>query len=1209
MTILHPRRWRLVLLTLCVLASLLVTALPQVPLGRFGAGMAEAAVNNISKRTTASTDDCLMTYNGSAWTFITAGTYQIAGYLYSTVKYRGGGMRFRDVDIPAGATITAATITFTANLAYSNDNMKTRFRCELDGTPDTFSDLANYESRYDSSAWGGDFSQVTSAVDWDFTTNWVVDSTYTSPSLVSIVQSLVDTVGNVTDIVIFWDDHLGAGTQADYTQRAAYNYDGSATKAPLLSITYQGACRTVYANEPTDITDTSATLNGDTDCAGTYVAFVYDTESRPDPGNVAPGSSGYLGTWTSDVGSYSGAFDASTDDGNLTLSADTTYYVRAAVYDGYWGYSEERMFCSGGGIYSCSQEWLSGWEGGIRLLAIPNCYRLGESNDFAAAIYLGNSSGITDYDTTAIFDELGSNLNRFKIAITDINNNQLPVEIEKWDTASESAILHTKISSETKRVYLYADATHADNVEYVKDYNPQVWSSYNFVSHLDEIQAPNITISNQTNVFDASDAIGAGHEMEDSTVIPGNDSKYYMFVDDYTGSAPLINLDVYCISADDPGFTSNVTYHGKIIDRDYTRVFGGCYDPVRQEYILYLTDWKVWAGGNTTTLAYYCSKANFEAGDAGVGDWVNAGTVLSNGAVGTWDDNWASIFDVEYDSDIGNWTAYYQGYDGTSTIGIGMATSSDPRAAFSKSVNNPQPLITTSNVGSSWHNYGLDSAVRAKYSLNDQYDLFAFEGKATYWSVGLLLQPKSDHSALWDTRNSPQLSGTVIAQYANPDDILNIDGTIYFYYQIPWSYQYVATLSESTTFGDALYNYSVMNSKDLDYRFIKKTLNEPDGVSTGKIYEAQNFDGTNDYIGVAHSSALTPGNITVSFYFNLDVAIASQPDADAILLQKYVYVGNSGYGVYILKADSTINWRAYINGAWQTLSYAPAISAGTWYRFDGTFDGRYMHMYLDGVEIGTAIDVGSGGYSITQNTRSLYLGIYDGPGNTASNFDGSIDELRIMSSTETSEWRDAEIYSAADSLFTFVDMICISNTPSSHDFSVVGAGQTIWSKTNTSTPPGFLLAAGNCTGNVTNVGIALDAITVKIGDFSDGTSINIVSTAPGANEARLTIFTVGAGNDTDGLILTNAAQNFSTTVAADEVVYWELKLEIGTYTDYTEKTGNLTFETDPAGDSEVVVITFTPEAPVLLILPLLTTSELCNLQQHTGQAWESQDFL
>jgi hypothetical protein len=152
------------------------------------------------------------------------------------------------------------------------------------------------------------------------------------------------------------------------------------------------------------------------------------------------------------------------------------------------------------------------------------------------------------------------------------------------------------------------------------------------------------------------------------------------------------------------------------------------------------------------------------------------------------------------------------------------------------------------------------------------------------------------------------------------------------------------------------------------------------------------------------------------------------------------------------------------------------------------------------------------------------------------------------------------------------EIIDISNIPSTWDVGVVQPSQTYWAN---GAEPGWPLVSGNCTGNASNLSsFTLTAITVEITDFTNGTTINIVSTPPGVNEVRMMIFKSGAGNDTDGLYLTNVAQDWATDVAADESVLWELKLETGTSLHGGTYTSTLTFSTDPAGDSETVTITF-----------------------------------
>ena len=105
--------------------------------------------------------------------------------------------------------------------------------------------------------------------------------------------------------------------------------------------------------------------------------------------------------------------------------------------------------------------------------------------DFPVNITLSSGTGQTGFDVSTIFDELGSDANRKKIAVTDSNYNQLYVEIERWDHPSEEANLWVKVPTITSGtdtdLYLYYDVTATTNSGYVGDTGDspaqQVWES------------------------------------------------------------------------------------------------------------------------------------------------------------------------------------------------------------------------------------------------------------------------------------------------------------------------------------------------------------------------------------------------------------------------------------------------------------------------------------------------------------------------------------------------------------------------------------------------------------------------------------------------------------------------------------------------------------------------------------------------------------
>jgi len=117
--------------------------------------------------------------------------------------------------------------------------------------------------------------------------------------------------------------------------------------------------------------------------------------------------------------------------------------------------------------------WLSGWDKRVKLTIDQTDIDAALSN-FPILVYLSTASGRNDDDVSFVFDELQSDANRLKIAVTESDGTtQCYVEIEQWDDANEKAWLWVKVSSIAADVdtdlYLYYDKDHADNTDYVGD--------------------------------------------------------------------------------------------------------------------------------------------------------------------------------------------------------------------------------------------------------------------------------------------------------------------------------------------------------------------------------------------------------------------------------------------------------------------------------------------------------------------------------------------------------------------------------------------------------------------------------------------------------------------------------------------------------------------------------------------------------------------
>jgi len=203
--------------------------------------------------------------------------------------------------------------------------------------------------------------------------------------------------------------------------------------------------------------------------------------------------------------------------------------------------------------------WLSGWDKRVKLAIDQNEINSDLSN-FPLLIYLGTSSGRNNDDVSFIFDELQSDDNRKKIAVTTSNKiTQCYVEIERWNDTAEEAWLWVKVpvvnSTVDTDLYLYYDRDHADNTAYVGDTNSaaaeNVWDAdFKGVWHLPEDPSgtpPQIRDSTSNNNDGTSES-----SMTPNDQVPGK----------IDGSLEFDNVDDY-VDMEDPSSlnmgTSNFT--------------------------------------------------------------------------------------------------------------------------------------------------------------------------------------------------------------------------------------------------------------------------------------------------------------------------------------------------------------------------------------------------------------------------------------------------------------------------------------------------------------------------------------------------------------------------------------------------------------------------------------------------------------------------
>ncbi len=139
------------------------------------------------------------------------------------------GLRFTDIDVPQGSTITGARIDFIATATGAgNPSLAVKVQDSDDAEPFIV---------------GTPFSGRTylSAAPWTTTSTpplaspWEVDTTYATPDLTTAVQQVVNRAGwcGGNDMVFMIER-----TGGDDALRTAYSVEGDATKAPVLTLTY-----------------------------------------------------------------------------------------------------------------------------------------------------------------------------------------------------------------------------------------------------------------------------------------------------------------------------------------------------------------------------------------------------------------------------------------------------------------------------------------------------------------------------------------------------------------------------------------------------------------------------------------------------------------------------------------------------------------------------------------------------------------------------------------------------------------------------------------------------------------------------------------------------------------------------------------------------------------------------------------------------------
>lgn len=227
---------------------------------------------------------------------------------YDDINTVTAGIRFTNVTVPQGSTISSAYLTFTARYTNTDTVLTKVYGIDQDDTASMSSDPTGR-------------TKTTAAVDWD-STNHTQNTAYQSPDIKTIVQEIVDRAGwsSGNDMgFLLLDD----GSD-DYCDNVPYDHEGDSSKAFLLTINYTEATTstssttsstTTSSTSVTSVTTQGAPFTGDRDFGLKVSKAGTDVKTASLANMVFTSSRGVLGLRRSTT--YSGITDAS---GNISIT-------------------------------------------------------------------------------------------------------------------------------------------------------------------------------------------------------------------------------------------------------------------------------------------------------------------------------------------------------------------------------------------------------------------------------------------------------------------------------------------------------------------------------------------------------------------------------------------------------------------------------------------------------------------------------------------------------------------------------------------------------------------------------------------------------------------------------------------------------------------------------------------------------------------------
>ncbi|HVE56299.1 MAG TPA: LamG-like jellyroll fold domain-containing protein, partial [Pyrinomonadaceae bacterium] len=269
------------------------------------------------------------------------------------------------------------------------------------------------------------------------------------------------------------------------------------------------------------------------------------------------------------------------------------------------------------------------------------------------------------------------------------------------------------------------------------------------------------------------------------------------------------------------------------------------------------------------------------------------------------------------------------------------------------------------------------------------------------------------------------------------------------------------------------------------------TLENGATYGNGKVGQGFQFDGTDDQITIPHNANQNGGtNLTLEAWINPTTLLHG-----GTIIQKRTSGNIGGYVFETTQpptsAPNGLHFVIMIGGTYQILNPANVLTTNTWQHVVATYDGAFMRIYVNGVEVGSRAQTGA----IDNSTAPVVIG--RNVVNPSLAFQGGIDEPALYNrALSAAEIRD-QFYAGSGGKYKLATNPAVLNITKTGEATVTfGSITTAGAVHQTPLNPGLLppLPMGTNTGldfdistsaNYTNPTVCLNLPTFTPAQFAN----------------------------------------------------------------------------------------------------------------------------